>query len=40
MRKVGPLFAGLAGYNIWFTALRRDQSPTRANLQPVERSSS
>jgi len=36
LRKVGPLFAGLAGYNIWFTALRREQSPTRANLQPVE----
>ena len=36
LRKVGPLFAGLAGYHIWFTALRREQSPTRANLQPVE----
>jgi phosphoadenosine phosphosulfate reductase len=36
LRKVEPLFAGLAGYDIWFTALRRDQSPTRANLQPVE----
>lgn len=32
MRKVQPLFAGLAGYDIWFTALRRDQSPSRANL--------
>ena len=37
MRKVEPLFAGLAAYDIWFTALRRDQSPTRANLQPVDR---
>ncbi len=36
LRKVGPLFAGLAKYNIWFTALRREQSPTRANLQHVE----
>ena len=35
-RKVEPLFAGLAGYDIWFTALRREQSPTRANLQTVE----
>jgi phosphoadenosine phosphosulfate reductase len=36
LRKVGPLFAGLEGYDTWFTALRRDQSPTRANLQTVE----
>ncbi len=36
LRKVEPLFAGLADYDIWFTALRREQSPTRANLQPVE----
>jgi phosphoadenosine phosphosulfate reductase len=35
-RKVEPLFSGLADYEIWFTGLRRDQSPTRANLQPVE----
>jgi phosphoadenosine phosphosulfate reductase len=33
MRKVGPLFAGLEDYGVWFTALRREQSPTRANLQ-------
>lgn len=33
MRKVEPLFAGLESYGIWFTALRREQSPTRANLQ-------
>jgi phosphoadenosine phosphosulfate reductase len=32
MRKVEPLFAGLAGYDVWFTALRREQSPSRANL--------
>ena len=36
LRKVGPLFAGLNNYDIWFTALRREQSPTRANLQHVE----
>lgn len=36
MRKVEPLFAGLAEYDTWFTALRREQSPTRANLQVVE----
>jgi phosphoadenosine phosphosulfate reductase len=35
-RKVEPLFAGLAPYDLWFTALRREQSPTRANLQEVE----
>ena len=33
MRKVEPLFAGLEPYDVWFTALRRDQSPTRANLK-------
>jgi len=36
LRKVEPLFAGLANYDTWFTALRREQSPTRANLQEVE----
>ena len=34
--KVGPLFAALEGYDTWFTGLRREQSPSRANLQPVE----
>jgi phosphoadenosine phosphosulfate reductase len=34
--KVGPLFAALEGYDTWFTALRRDQSASRANLQQVE----
>ena len=33
MRKVEPLFSGLEAYDIWFTGLRRDQSPTRANLK-------
>ena len=31
-----PLFSALEGYDTWFTALRRDQSPSRANLQEVE----
>lgn len=35
-RKVVPLMAGLARYDAWFTGLRREQSPTRANLQPEE----
>jgi len=34
--KVEPLFSALEGYDAWFTALRRDQSPSRANLQEVE----
>jgi phosphoadenosine phosphosulfate reductase len=34
--KVGPLFSALDGYDVWFTALRRDQSPSRANLQERE----
>ena len=36
MRKVEPLFAGLEAYNVWYTALRREQSPTRANLKEVD----
>jgi phosphoadenosine phosphosulfate reductase len=34
--KVGPLFSALDQYDVWFTALRRDQSPSRANLKEVE----
>jgi phosphoadenosine phosphosulfate reductase len=34
--KVAPLFSALERYDVWFTALRRDQSPSRANLQEVE----
>jgi phosphoadenosine phosphosulfate reductase len=34
--KVEPLFSALESYDTWFTALRRDQSPSRANLQVVE----
>jgi len=36
IRKVEPLFRGLEQFDVWFTALRREQSPTRANLQPVD----
>jgi phosphoadenosine phosphosulfate reductase len=36
LRKVEPLFAGLQQYDIWFTGLRREQSPTRKNLKMVE----
>jgi phosphoadenosine phosphosulfate reductase len=34
--KVEPLFSALEGYDTWFTALRRDQSPSRANLKEEE----
>ena len=36
VHKVGPLFSALEQYDLWFTALRRDQSPSRANLKEVE----
>jgi phosphoadenosine phosphosulfate reductase len=36
VHKVGPLFGALQNYDEWFTALRRDQSPSRANLAEVE----
>lgn len=36
LRKVGPLFSALDGYAVWFTGLRRVQSPTRANLKHVD----
>jgi len=37
LRKVGPLFEALEGYDVWFTGLRRVQSPTRANLKEIDR---
>jgi|GEM_PF-53593 len=37
LRKVEPLMKALESYDIWITGLRREQSPTRAQLQPVER---
>ena len=36
LRKVEPLFEGLEKFDIWFTGLRREQSPTRKNLKIVE----
>jgi phosphoadenosine phosphosulfate reductase len=36
VHKVGPLFSALEHHDVWFTALRRDQSPSRANLKEVE----
>ena len=35
-RKVEPLMQALEPYEIWFTGLRREQSPTRKNLKKVE----
>ncbi|HEX2103428.1 MAG TPA: phosphoadenylyl-sulfate reductase [Solirubrobacteraceae bacterium] len=34
--KVAALEAALAGAEAWITGIRREQSPTRANAQPVE----
>jgi phosphoadenosine phosphosulfate reductase len=34
--KVEPLFSALERHDGWFTALRREQSPSRASLQEVE----
>ena len=36
LRKVEPLFDALDPYQLWFTGLRREQSPTRKNLRKVE----
>src|SRR5215472_17618308 len=36
LRKVAPLMKALEPFEIWFTGLRREQSPTRANLQKIE----
>jgi phosphoadenosine phosphosulfate reductase len=36
LRKVEPLMQSLEPFEIWFTGLRRQQSPTRKNLQKVE----
>lgn len=36
LRKVEPLMEGLKDYDVWFTGLRREQSPTRKNLKAVE----
>jgi len=34
--KVQPLFGALEHHDTWFTGLRRDQSPTRATLEPID----
>src|SRR5436853_1907521 len=36
LRKVEPLRQALKGFDGWMSALRRDQSPTRANLVLIE----
>ena len=36
LRKVEPLMAALEKFDVWFTGLRREQSPTRANLQAAD----
>ncbi|HEX4155384.1 MAG TPA: phosphoadenylyl-sulfate reductase [Acidobacteriaceae bacterium] len=36
IRKVDPLMRSLQPFTWWFTGLRREQSPTRANLRKIE----
>jgi phosphoadenosine phosphosulfate reductase len=36
LRKVEPLMEALEPFEIWFTGLRREQSPTRKNLRKAE----
>ena len=36
IRKVEPLMRSLEPFRWWFTGLRREQSPTRANLRKIE----
>ena len=36
LRKVEPLMHALEPFDIWFTGLRREQSPTRKNLKKLE----
>ena len=35
LRKVAPLHGILSGYEVWFTGVRRDEAPTRANTPLV-----
>jgi phosphoadenosine phosphosulfate reductase len=35
LRKMDPLRAALAGYQVWFTGVRRDEAPTRTNTPLV-----
>jgi phosphoadenosine phosphosulfate reductase len=36
LRKVEPLLNALEPFEVWFTGLRREQSPTRKNLEKME----
>src|SRR5256884_260782 len=36
LRKVEPLMRALEPFDVWFTGLRREQSPTRRNLKKAE----
>jgi phosphoadenosine phosphosulfate reductase len=36
LRKVEPLMSALEEFDIWFTGLRREQSPTRKGLKKLE----
>ena len=36
LRKVAPLQRTLAGYELWFTGVRRDEAPTRAGTRLIE----
>ena len=36
LRKVEPLMQSLEPFELWFTGLRRQQSPTRKNLRKIE----
>jgi phosphoadenosine phosphosulfate reductase len=36
LRKVDPLMRALEPFDVWFTGLRREQSPTRRNLKKLE----
>ena len=36
LRKVEPLMRALEPFDVWFTGLRREQSPTRKNLRKLE----
>jgi len=36
LRKVEPLMRALEPFDVWFTGLRREQSPTRKNLKKFE----
>jgi len=36
LRKVEPLLEALEPFDVWFTGLRREQSPTRKNLRKAE----